>query len=118
MKENQNQKTAVCPACGCEHPIKDEGYLFKEEWENGLKKFAHNMCGLSNVRMTPDGSLICSIFDGVRIRRKEVSPVPKVLVEWLNANPCPKLDRDQFITFLGVRVSVLETALAVKGGAR
>ena len=114
MKEKENQKTAVCPTCGCEHPIKNEGYLFKEEWEVALSNFGNRQCGITGLHQRDDGSLSESYYDGWRPRRRILSPVPREITDWLNANPCPRLNREQFIHSLGVRIAALEK----KGGAK
>lgn len=107
-------RVAVCPCCGCERPIKNEGYLYVEEWEVAFKDFAYRQCDIHNIAIHDDGHMYESYFDGLRIRRRALPSIPREITYWLNANPRPRLNREQFIHSLGVRIAALEQ----KGGRR
>lgn len=90
-----------------------ETYYFSSDWEDALSTFVRDKAGVNLVgHLASTKEWVVIYPDGCQ----RLEPMPQYALEWIAANPAPKINRDQFIHQLGERVAALEAALAEKGG--
>ena len=109
MKEKET--TATCRCCGQPLPIKTGPFFFHEEWSMALSIFGAKTTGHTAFINIDGEARIRSSYHGSEA-------APQCIIDWVDANPDPKINRDKFIHQLGERVAALEAALAEKGGQR
>lgn len=92
-----------------------ENHIFiSSEWEEALRLFVRDRSGVDFVGYLESTKEWIVRPDGYN----RIEPAPQYVLEWIAANPDPKINEGQFLHQLGERVAVLEAALAEKGGAR
>lgn len=91
-----------------------KAYFWRGEWDDAIRRMVQEKMGRRTEGVCYDGTEI-AVYDNDGILKFE--PTPLFVREWIEANPSPKISKDQFLHQLGERVAALETALAEKGGS-
>lgn len=91
-------------------------YCFNEWWSKEMRDFAYAKSHSIVEDFTPENQTIYVRSSNIyELRKKE--PAPLFMMEWAETHPFPNCSMMEFVYQLGLRVAILETKLARKGGA-